>query len=329
MSESLLALSASPHIHSGESIPRIMYLVLLALVPATLLGVYFFGLPALKVIAISVLAAVVAEAAARKIMKRSSTITDGSAAVTGLLLALTLPPTTPWWAIVIGATVAIVIGKQIYGGLGHNPFNPALVGRVALLISWPVQLTKWVNPTPLFSSVSDAVSTASPLGILKTTGDVAQLHAFSIYDCLLGNIPGSIGEVSVIALVLGAALLMWKGYITWHIPVSYILSAAVISAIFWYLAPASYASPLFHLATGGLMLGALFMATDMVTSPITTKGMLIFGSGCGVLTMVIRLFGGYPEGVSFAILIMNAVTPLIDNYTKPQNFGRVKVKEKG
>ncbi len=317
-----LVLSTSPHLHNGESIPHIMYSVILALLPATLVAIYLFGLPALKVIVVSVLSAVVTESISRKVMKRADTIADGSAAVTGLLLALTLPPTTPWWAVISGAVVAIVIGKQIYGGLGHNPFNPALVGRVALLISWPVQLTYWVKPTPLFSSLTDAVSMASPLGVLKTEG-VAKLSNTSLTSCLLGNIPGSIGEVSVLALLIGAALLLWKGYITWHIPVSYIASVGVISIPFWLIQPDKYASPMFHILTGGLILGAFFMATDMVTSPITTKGMLIFGTGCGVLTMVIRLFGGYPEGVSFAILIMNAVTPLIDTYTQPLSFGRV------
>jgi electron transport complex protein RnfD len=248
------------------------------------------------------------------------TVLDGSAALTGLLLGMTLPSSSPWWMVVVGSLIAIVLGKQIYGGLGHNLFNPALVGRVVLLISWPVQMTAWVKPTPLFTGALDAVTTASPLGILKVEG-VAKLANLNLLDSLLGNVAGSIGEISVLALLVGAIFLLWKKYITWHIPLSFIGTVGILSGVFWLLDPSQYASPLFHLCNGGLMLGAFFMATDYVTAPVTDRGRVIFGIGCGLLTAVIRIFGVYPEGVAFAILLMNAFSPLIDRYTKPTPFG--------
>lgn len=320
-----LYLSSSPHIHSGETTDKVMRLVIYALLPATALSLYFFGLPALKVLLICTLGCVGFEALTCKLMGRAQTIADGSAALTGILLALNLPPSSPWWMALVGAAIAILIGKQVYGGLGYNPFNPALVARVVLLISFPVQMTTWTAPTPIGSGL-DAVTTATPLGEMKTavmlTGELPQLASSGLTDYLLGNMGGCVGEVSALALLLGGIFLLYKKIITWHTPVSYIGSLILFSGIFWLIDPSRYPSPLFHLLTGGLMLGAFFMATDMVTSPVCSTGMLIFGTGCGLLTVLIRLFGGYPEGVSFAILLMNAATPLIDRYTKPKIYGQ-------
>lgn len=320
-----LYLSSSPHIHCGETTTKVMRAVILALLPACGVAVYFFGLHALLVLVLCTGGCLGAEALFRRGMGRPLTLTDGSAVVTGILLALNLPPTSPWWLALIGAAVAIGLGKQVYGGLGYNPFNPALVARVVLLISFPVQMTTWTAPAPLFSG-ADAVTTATPLGAAKTA---VMLHGHlpamqgSWMGYFVGDMAGSLGEVSAIALLLGAAYLLWKGIITWHIPAAFLGTACVFSGVFWLIDPSRYPSPLFHLLTGGMLLGALFMATDMVTSPVTGKGMLIFGAGCGVITILIRLFGGYPEGVSFAILLMNAVTPLIDRYTRPKKFGAV------
>lgn len=311
-----LLISTSPHICSPNDISKIMYGVIIALLPATLVGIFLFRWSALKVIIVSVFFAVLTEGVTQKIMGRKVSMWDGSAALTGLLLALNLPPTSPWWMVLVGAVVAIVIGKQIYGGLGDNPFNPALVARVVLLVSWPVQMTIWIRPF-------DGVSTATPLGILKAEG-VAKLADVRIISLFLGNVGGCIGEVSAIALLIGLAFLLWKGYITWHIPVTYIGSVFVFSGIFWIVNPQKYANPLLHILAGGLILGACFMATDYVTSPITAKGQIIFGIGCGIITCIIRILGGYPEGVSFSILLMNAATPLIDQYTMPRRYGRVK-----
>ena len=314
--------SVSPHIRSEVTISAIMYSVLLALLPASLAGVYFFGFPALKVMLLGIIGAVVAEALTQTLLGQTISIRDGSAAVTGLLLALTLPPTVPWYMVLVGSALAIILGKSIYGGLGNNPFNPALIGRVILLISWPVQLTSWQNPTYLFSKSIDAVTAATPLGLLKSEG-LAGISNIRLLDLLLGNRSGCIGEIAVLAIFLGFGFLLWKGYVTWHIPFSCIATVFLVSGIFWLVNPTQYANPLFHLLSGGLILGACFMATDMVTSPMTSKGMIIFGIGIGLITTIIRLFGGYPEGVSFAILLMNAGCPLIDRYTKPKAFGRV------
>ena len=325
MDDRQFILSSSPHIHGGESIPRIMYSVVVALIPAMLMGVYLFGLQALAIILLSVVAGMATEAGAQRMMGRKVTIADGSAMVTGILLALNLPPTVPWWLVVVGSTIAIVIGKQIYGGLGYNPFNPALVARVILLISFPVQMTNWVKPSPLFSRAIDVVTTATPLGEMKTHLLVKNsLEGFTmgeLWNPFIGNIGGCIGETSVIALLIGAGFLLYRGYITWHIPVTFVGAVIILSGLFWLIDPDRYMNPLFHLLTGGLMLGAFYMATDMITSPVTYRGMMVFGMGCGVITIVIRLFGGYPEGVSYSILLMNAATPLIDRYTRPTTFG--------
>jgi electron transport complex protein RnfD len=267
------------------------------------------------------------EAACNRIAGKPYTLRDGSAALTGILLALNLPPSSPWWLALLGSAIAIVIAKQVYGGLGYNPFNPALVARVVLLISFPVQMTRWTAPAPLGSGI-DAVTAATPLGEWKTavmlTGKLPENLSDGTLSYLIGNMPGSLGEVSAIALLLGGLYLLWRKVISWHIPVSFIATTLLLSGIFWLIDSTRYPDPLFHLLTGGLLLGAFFMATDMVTSPVTNKGMLIFGIGCGVLTVVIRLFGGYPEGVSFAILLMNAATPLIDRFVKPRVFGTVQ-----
>lgn len=318
-------LSSSPHIHSGESIPRIMYSVVGALIPAMFAGVYLFGLRALWVMVLSIVAGLATEAGAQKVMGRKATISDGSALVTGLLLALNLPPGVPWWLAVVGSAIAIVIGKQIYGGLGYNPFNPALVARVVLLISFPVQMTTWVKPGPPFLGAVDAVTTATPLGAMKThlmvKGTLEGFTMGGLWDPFIGTIGGCIGETSVIALLIGAGFLLYRGYITWHIPVTFIGTVFILSGVFWLINPDQYMNPLFHILTGGLMLGAFYMATDMVTSPVTARGMMVFGAGCGFITVIIRLFGGYPEGVSYSILLMNAATPLIDRYMRPKTFG--------
>lgn len=322
--ENKLIISSSPHIHSGESIARTMHTVILSLMPAALVGVYFFGLSALWVVVLAIVSCMAVEAAVQKAMGKKVTIYDGSAALTGILLAMNLPPTSPWWLVVLGSAIAIGMGKHVYGGLGFNPFNPALVARVVLLISFPVQMTTWAKPKPIFEG-GDAVTAATPLGLMKDglmkDGNIEAIRNVSDTALFLGNSGGSLGEVSAIALLIGAALLLYKGYITWHIPLSFIGTSFVFSGIFWVIDPTRYADPLFHLLAGGMILGAFFMATDYVTSPMTTTGMLIFGAGCGLITMIIRLWGGYPEGVSFAILLMNAATPIIDRYTVPKRFG--------
>lgn len=322
-----LYLSSSPHIHSGETTERIMRLVIYALLPATLVSLAFFGLPALKVLLICVAGSLIFESLACRMMKLPNSIVDGSGALTGLLLALNLPPSTPWWIALLGAAIAILIGKMIYGGLGYNPFNPALVARVVLLISFPVQMTSWTEPK-LFSQGLDAVTAATPLGEMKSavmlTGKLPPSAGTGFLDYFTGNMAGCLGEVSALALLLGGLFLIYKKVITWHIPASFIGSTLAVGGLFWLIDSSKYPDPLFHLLTGGLLLGAFFMATDMVTSPVTYKGMLIFGCGCGLLTVLIRLFGGYPEGVSFAILLMNAATPLIDRWTRPKIYGQLK-----
>jgi electron transport complex protein RnfD len=319
-----LNMSSSPHLHSGDTTARIMRRVIVALLPACGVAIYLFGLPALAVIVWCLLGSLAAEALCCYLSERPLTLADNSAAVTGLLLAMNLPPSAPWWLCLFGAIIAIGLGKQVFGGLGHNPFNPALVARVVLLISFPLQMTNWTAPAPLGSAI-DAVSAATPLGEMKTaimlTRQLPATSKASLSNYFIGNMPGSLGEVSALALLVGVIYLLLNRVITWEIPVSYLATVVICSGIMWLSNAQRYPDPLFHLLTGGLMLGALFMATDMVTTPITRRGMLIFGCGCGVLTVVIRLFGGYPEGVSFAILLMNAATPLIDRYSRPQVFG--------
>lgn len=321
----LLTVSPSPHVHTDDSTRKIMYRVVYAMIPALLWSVFVFGLDALRVTLIAVAACLAFEYLIQKyLMKVTPSITDGSALITGILLAFNVPAGIPWWIIVIGSLAAIGIGKLSFGGLGSNIFNPALVGRVFLLISFPVQMTSW--PATRQSDV-DTVTSATPLGVIKeglTNGTpVSQLlpELPATSDMLLGNIGGSLGEISALMLILGGLYMLFKKVITWHIPVSVIASVGVIAAIFWLADPQSYVNPVYHLLTGGLMLGAIFMATDMVSSPMTPKGQIIYGVGIGVITISIRLFGAYPEGISFAILIMNAFTPLINTYVKPKRFG--------
>jgi len=325
-----LIVSLSPHVHSGDSVQKNMYGVIIALIPALLVSFYMFGLGAVIVTLTSVVACMFFEWAITKfILKRSrNTILDGSAALTGLLLAFNLPSNLPLWIIIIGALVAIGIGKMTFGGLGCNPFNPALVGRVFLLISFPVQMTSWPL-TSQWTSYTDAATGATPLALMKQAvhGDTEALSQLpSVLDLFLGNNPGCVGEISAVALLLGLVYMLWKKIITWHIPVSILLTVFVFASILNQVDPVKYAGGLTHLFTGGLMLGAIFMATDYVTSPMNHKGMLIYGVAIGFLTVVIRTFGAYPEGMSFAILIMNAFTPLINTYCKPKRFGEVVKK---
>jgi len=309
-----LIVSSSPHQRTAVSTPIIMSDVILALMPASLAGVWFFGLRALGMMAVCVAAAVATEAVLEKLMRKPLTIGDYSAAVAGLLLALVLPPDLPLWIGAIGAVFAMAIGKFVFGGLGQNVFNPALIGRAVLLASWPVLMTRW--RWPIFQAPwvpdFDALTTATPLALWRLGGiKTPYLNLF------LGNVAGSIGETSAIAILVGAAYLLWRGHISWRIPFTFIGTVAVLAALFGQ-------DPLFHVLAGGLLLGAFFMATDYVTTPVTPKGQIIFGVGCGVLTVLIRLYGGYPEGVCYAILIMNAATALIDRLTMPRKFGEVK-----
>lgn len=315
-----LIISPAPHIHSGDSVSKNMTAVIYALIPALLVGFYFFGLGALIVTATAVIACMLFEYLIQRfLLKTEPSINDGSAALTGILLAMNLPSNLPLWIIIIGALVAIGIGKMSFGGLGNNPFNPALVGRVFLLISFPVQMTTWPIATPLSTSYLDAATGATPLAMMKEKfGEMP-----ATLDLFLGNMGGSLGEVSAIALLLGLVYLLVKKVISWHIPISILVTVFVFTGIMHWINPELYASPMLHMFTGGLMLGAVFMATDYVTSPMNPRGMLVFGVGIGVITVVIRLFGAYPEGVSFAILIMNAFTPLINTYIKPKRFGEV------
>lgn len=308
-----------------------MYGVLIALAPAFLASLYFFGLGALIVTATSVAACVFFEWAIGKfIMKKpTTTVMDGSAILTGVLLAFNLPSNLPLWIIVLGALFAIGVGKMSFGGLGSNPFNPALVGRVFLLLSFPVQMTTWPVVGQL-TAYTDAATGATPLALMKQAinGDAAALGQLpDLLSHLLGQNGGCLGEVSALALLLGLAYMLWKKIITWHIPVSILATVFVFGGIMHLVDPAKYVSPVLQLLSGGLMLGAIFMATDYVTSPMNKKGMLIYGVCIGLLTVIIRLFGAYPEGMSFAILIMNAFTPLINTYVKPKRFGEVAKKK--
>jgi len=325
----LLTVSPSPHVGTTQSVNKLMYGVVLSLVPAFLVSVYFFGAGALIVTLISIASCVVFESAIQRfILKSEVRISDGSAIVTGLLLAFNLPSNIPWWMIVIGALFAIGVGKMTYGGLGNNPFNPALVGRVFLLISFPVQMTSW--PLPMVSRLqyTDATTGATPLGVLKEAvrnGETVTEVMKQLPDHMqlfLGQMGGSLGEVSAAALLLGFLWLLYKKIITWHIPVFIVTTVFVFTGILWMIDPSKNASPAFHILTGGVLLGAIYMATDLVTSPMTIPGMILFAIGIGVITVVIRVFGAYPEGVSFAILIMNAFVPLINKYLKPSRFGK-------
>lgn len=332
-----LIVSLSPHAHGTDSVERNMYGVIIALVPALLVSFLYFGVGSAIVCASSVAACVFFEWAITKYMlKRQPTITDGSAILTGLLLGFNLPSNIPVWIVIIGALVAIGVGKMTFGGLGCNPFNPALVGRCFLLASFPVQMTSWPIAGQVASYV-DAQTGATPLSIMKAaikSGDASVLDklpgslSLLLGDPGLNNGVGAIGEVCALALLIGLAYMLWKKIITWHIPVSILATVFVFSGLL-HLANPVYANPVATLLSGGLMLGAIFMATDYVTSPMTHKGQIIYGVAIGFLTVVIRNWGAYPEGMSFAILIMNAFTPLINTYVKPKRFGETVNKEGG
>ena len=328
----LLKVSGSPHIHTDNSVTKIMYGVIYAMIPALLVSIYFFGLDAVRVILMSVVMCLMVESFIQKyILKSEVAITDGSAIITGILLAFNVPSNLPWWIILIGAIVAIGVGKMSFGGLGKNIFNPALVGRVFLLISFPVQMTSWPMPKPLGgTALTDAVTGPTPLGVMKeglaagrTVQDIMPEIPDYIQQMMTGFQGGSLGEVSAFALILGAIYMLYRKIITWHIPGAYLGSVILFSGISWLVDPTMYVDPLFHLITGGMMLGVFYMATDMVSSPMSPKGQLIFGAGAGILTILIRVFGAYPEGVSFAILIMNAFVPIIDRGFKPKRFGEI------
>lgn len=326
-----LIVSLSPHIHGGDSIQKNMYGVIIALLPAFVVSLLYFGLGALVVTLTAVLSCVFFEWAISKyLLKRdTTTITDGSAALTGLLLAFNLPSNLPIWIIIIGSLFAIGVGKMSFGGLGNNLFNPALTGRIFLLISFPVQMTSWPEYGQL-AAYTDATTGATPLaimkGVIKGAPGVSLDQLPDAFTMLLGMHGGCIGEVSALALLIGLVFMLTKKIITWHIPVSIFASVFILSGIMYVVNPTLYVSPLTQLLSGGLMLGAIFMATDYVTSPMTKKGMIIYGVCIGILTVVIRSFGAYPEGVSFAIFIMNAFTPLINTYVKPKRFGEVVKK---
>lgn len=321
----LLTISPSPHVHTSDSVNKIMYRVLLALLPALVWSVFMFGLDAVRVTLLAVVSCMAFEYLIQRfIMKEVPKITDGSAALTGILIAFNVPASIPSWIIITGALVAIGVGKLSFGGLGNNPFNPALVGRVFLLISFPVQMTSW----PVSQhAVVDALTTATPLGILKEgvkSGQPVSALMDSLpsgMDLLYGNMSGSLGEISALLLLLGFGYMLWKKVITFHIPVFVLGTIFVFQGILWMVNPENFIEPVFHLLTGGAMLGAIYMATDMVTSPMTHRGQFIYAAGIGVITVLIRNFGAYPEGISFAILIMNGFTPLINAYVKPKRFG--------
>ena len=330
---SKLIVSLSPHIHGNDSIERNMYGVIIALLPALLVSFYYFGIGAAIVCLTSVVACVFFEWVINRYLlnNRNLSVLDGSAVITGLLLAFNLPSNIPVWIVIIGSLVAIGIGKMTFGGLGCNPFNPALVGRCFLLVSFPVQMTSWPVAGQQLRYM-DAVTGATPLSLMKEavrTGDASILEKMpDSLSLLLGSNGiglggGTIGEVCALALLIGLVYMLWKKIITWHIPLSIMATILVFSGILHMTEP-SYADPMTVLLSGGVMLGAIFMATDYVTSPMTHKGQIIYGISIGILTIVIRNWGSYPEGMSFAILIMNAFTPLINMYVRPKRFGEVR-----
>lgn len=361
--ETKFLVSSSPHITDKDSIPRIMYGVVISLIPATIGSIYFFGIRAGWVILSAIISAVVTEAGLQKLTKKPITVKDGSAIVTGILLAFNVPAEVPWWIPVIGSAFAIAMGKIPFGGLGYNPMNPALLGRAFLLASWPTKMTIFkthplqykfgdifslsgINPEAIKQYGLDAITQATPLNIFKQQKDViarfasdptmeeavtnAKTAISQLYDSygnlFWGKIGGCIGETSVFLLLIGAVYLIYKRYIGLRIPLSYIGTVAILSWIFGGTEGLLSGDPIFHVLAGGLILGAFYMATDMVTSPITSSGRYIFGIGCGAITVLIRLVGGYPEGVSYSILLMNLTVPLIDRHTKPKTFGKVNKK---
>lgn len=359
-------LSQAPHIRSDQSLSKIMWFVCLALLPAAINSVFIFGANALWLMITSILAAMCAEGVTRYLLKKPTTLLNGSAVLTGLLLAMNVPPELPIWMVALGSFFAIIIVKELFGGIGFNIFNPALAGRAFLMSSWPKEMTKnwyqfkqnnvlspYINQAPGFNEIAntmtgaspagaisiDTITGATPLTVLKALPEQlknAEMYSEKIYNLLFsesmftglftGNCGGCLGETSALFLLLGALFLIYKKIITWQIPVSFIGTFSIIISLFYFSTGFPYTGEvlLYHLLSGGLILGVFFMATDMVTSPLTQKGMLIFGAGCGLIAAIIRLWGGYPEGVSYAILLMNAVVPLIDRWTKPRIFGTTK-----
>ncbi len=320
----LFTVSVSPHIRDDETISHIMWQVNAALMPAALFAIWWFGIPALINMLVGVVFAVLGEYLWQKGMHQPITAFDGSACITGLLLAMSMSPVLPPYMVAIGSLLAIVVAKQSMGGLGFNIFNPAHIGRAALMVSWPVAMTTWTKMADASGGV-DAMTSATPLNILKMQGYDALIATFGsqsdlYWNLFIGTRNGSLGETSTLLLLLGGLYLIWKGYVNWQVPVTMIATVAVLT---WIFGPAGLftGDPVFHVMAGGLMLGAFFMATDMVTIPMTIKGQLIFAVGAGALTVLIRLVGGYPEGVCYSLLLMNAVTPLIDRFCKPRIFG--------
>ena len=317
-----LLVSPSPHLHTKTSTKSLMRDVVIAMMPAVIVSVLFYGWSELLILGVSVASCVLLEYLITKYMlKKPCTICDMSAVVTGILLALNLPATTPWWVVFIGAVVAIGVAKMTFGGLGQNLFTPAIVGRVFLLISFPTYMTDWTRPQGFIGGGIDALSGATPLGAVKE-GGIAAIESLDYSDMLFYNIGGSAGELSAIALLIGFAYLLIRRVIKPYITCSIIATVAVFSGIFWAINPAEYTDPVFNILTGGLLLGAIFMATDYVTSPMSNVGGIIFGVGIGIITMLIRYYGAYPEGMSFAILIMNSVVPLINKWCHTKKYGR-------
>ncbi|OGS92677.1 MAG: electron transporter RnfD [Gallionellales bacterium GWA2_59_43] len=332
----------SPHAHAPISINKVMGTVLLALTPATLFGFWLYGWPAVNLWAVSLIAAIVGEAFVLRLQQRAikPALMDGSGILTAWLLALSLPPYAPWWIAVLGSLFAVIIGKQVFGGLGQNVFNPAMAARVMLLISFPLEMTTWIAPSvqapglldslriTFQSQPIDGMASASLLGHVKTEFtrgiglEQALLGHYAPLDALWGSRAGSLGETAAVLLLLGGLFLIARRIITWHAPVAMLLGVALPALVFNMIDGNHYAGPVVHLLSGGLMLAAFFIVTDPVTSPNTVLGQFIFGLGCGLLTWIIRTWGGYPEGVAFAVLLMNAATPLIDQYVKPRIYGR-------
>lgn len=319
MTDKHYILKSSPHFSDKASVPKIMYAVVISLLPAVLASLYFFRFQALFLYLFSLAACLATEAVFLKVRKKPMhSLGDGSAIITALLLAMTLPPSLSWELVVIGAVVSIALGKHVFGGLGNNIFNPALVGRAFLQIAFPVSMTTWVPPVKI---PVDLATYATPLAKLKFEDAVAQGSLASLKDLFWGNVGGCIGETSAVALLLGAAFLLYKRAIDWRIPVGILGTLALFTGIFWLAGPDKNASPLFHILAGGLIIGAFFMATDMVTSPISPLGSWIFAMGIGLLIGLIRLLGGFPEGVMFSILFMNSFVPLLNQYTRPRILG--------
>lgn len=309
-----LDIARSPHMHSHWSTKQVMWLVIIALIPSVISSLLFFGISQLMIIAVSVSFAIATEAIIKTIRKQPITINDGSVIITGLLLALILPPNFSLVSTAIGAVVAVGIGKEVFGGLGFNIFNPALVGRAFLQAAFPVGITTWTNP-----SFTDAVSSATPLSLMKFDYKFEPIN-----NLFIGNIGGSLGETSAIAILIGAIFLLVTRVINYRVPLAMILSAVIFGGIFWLIDPLHFPNPLFHLFAGGFLFGAFFMATDWVTSPLYSKGMWIYGISISLVVILIRLFGGLPEGVMYSILLLNGFVPLINKYTKPQIFGEGK-----